>query len=68
MNDLHPLYRAPCTYVRERDGAHRRCGAIPTRRFLNGWYCSGCAPRWETVVASWARPAPAPPQDTAKQP
>ncbi|MEU4406290.1 hypothetical protein AB0F88_17345 [Streptosporangium sp. NPDC023963] len=66
MTELHPLYRTPCTYVRPQEGASRRCGTVPTRRFINGWYCQSCVPRWEAVVTSWATPAP--PQDTAKGP
>ncbi|MFI9591102.1 hypothetical protein [Nonomuraea sp. NPDC052265] len=67
MTEYHLKYRAPCTYVTMVDGAPKRCGRIPTRRFLNGWYCDKCARHWEAVVASWANPRPAAPQDTAKR-
>ncbi|GAA2657611.1 hypothetical protein [Nonomuraea recticatena] len=68
MTGPHAKYLAPCTYVTVVDGAARRCGDTPTRRFLNGWYCKACARRWQHVVASWTNPAPPHPQDTAKQP
>lgn len=41
---LHPLYAHPCTRVVDPGGPVEHCGATPTRRYVNGWYCAGHAP------------------------
>jgi hypothetical protein len=41
---LHPKYARPCTRVVDPGGEVEHCGAVPTRRYINGWYCREHAP------------------------